>query len=941
VNDVIHLHNQQYWEISNLDISNLVEGFTNPMARTDAQGTLIDNKDLRGIRISGNNGETLSNFHLHDLNIHDVTGQIWWIGGSASSSGPGFRLATGWDASKRTGAILVEGLDGDNPTIFTNVTVENNVFERNSFGAFTTKQFLGTKIWATPSANSYPYNDPNFKPHTNITVRGNYIDQSGWYHGDGIYLTSVRGALVENNVVKDPGVCGIEMYWSDSITVQYNEVYGSTSKGGGGDTNGIDPDIRTSNIIVQYNYIHDNGDGILVCGNNYNTVIIRYNVLYNNKTRWIRDVVSGGFIQVYNNVMYNTTSQSTAGTITFTGQSTTGNDIWEYRNNVFYNAHAGTTNGSFVAGTTYSYSDNLYYGITAPASHANATVGDPVFTGIPEFLTGTSVATRFHDFSLLKPTTGSPLINRGVAYSAPENPKRIDAVPNGLDYAGVAVGTTDIGLYAANFNGLSGIVTSMLDNSIVAGATVTLTPSGGGTGQTSTTNESGKYSFAVVNPGSYVIKVAVTNFLDSETPFEANVDSVSWLPLKTGGFVGLSGFVKNEFEEIISGATVTLTPSGGGNPMTATSDASGMYSFVTVNSGTYTIKVSATGYEDSEITRAIDSATSPLTLYTGAFSAIYKRTVTGTITTTSSGGPLSGATVAISKNGVSMGSATTNANGEYTLANIPIGAGYTISAEKSGYNTKTRLKLVVTDDPQTVVDFILRDDQSIEENFEKTSLTSMKWTLRSGNGIQGSNTGGMSQTLVEDPVDSTNSAGEYLGNGNGPRGTQLNLTRPIIGDTVYVEFDWYIGRPLGSYGQLSIQDGTTANFPSTASNAVFDNKFITFAASSNNSFYYRLGNFTDSVNPTTNGGVALTGFTAAVLNSWVNVKVSIDFQASTISFEIRKKSDNSVLASETALPFATGITYNSKVESLRFLARQPGTNGWRTYLDNLYIGLIP
>jgi hypothetical protein len=199
----------------------------------------------------------------------------------------------------------------------------------------------------------------------------------------------------------------------------------------------------------------------------------------------------------------------------------------------------------------------------------------------------------------------------------------------------------------------------------------------------------------------------------------------------------------------------------------------------------------------------------------------------------------------------------------------------------------------------------------------------------------------MSQTLVEDPVDSTNSVGEYLGNGNGPRGTQLNLTKPITGNTVYVEFDWYIGRPLGSYGQLSIQDGTTANFPSTASSAVFDNKFISFVASSNNSFYYRLGNFTDSVNPTTNGGVALTGFTAAVLNSWVNVKVSIDFQASTISFEIRKKSDNSVLASETALPFATGITYNTKVESLRFLARQPGTNGWRTYLDNLYIGLIP
>jgi hypothetical protein len=540
----------------------------------------------------------------------------------------------------------------------------------------------------------------------------------------------------------------------------------------------------------------------------------------------------------------------------------------------------------------------------------------------------------------LKPAAGSPLINRGVAYSAPENPKRIDAVPNGLDYDGVPVGVTDIGLYAASFNGLSGVVTSSLDNSIVAGATVTLTPSGAGTPMTATSDANGKYSFAAVNAGTYVIKVTVANFLDLETPFEANADAVSWLPLQTGGFVGLSGFVKNAFEEIISDAIVTLTPSGAGTLITATSDVNGMYSFITVNSGTYTIRVSATGYDDKVITQAIDPNTSPLTLYTGDFSATYKRSVTGTITI-GGGSSLSGVTVAISKNGTSMGSTTTDSNGGYTLTNIPIGTGYTISAEKTGYNTKVRLKLVVTDDTQTVVDFVLRDDQSIEENFEKTSLTGMKWTTRNGNAIQGSNTGGMSQSLAEDPVDSTNSAGEYIGNGNGPRGTQLNLTRPITGNTVYVEFDWYIGRPLGSYGQLSIQDGTRANFPSTTSNAVFDNKFITFAATSTNGFYYRLGNFTDSVNPTTNGGVALAGVAGAGLNSWVNVKVSIDFQVSTISFEIRKKSDNSVLASETALPFASGITYNQKVESLRFLARQPGSNGWRTYLDNLYIGLTP
>ncbi|MDR2021381.1 MAG: right-handed parallel beta-helix repeat-containing protein, partial [Treponema sp.] len=452
VDNVIHLHNQQYWEISDLEISSMVEGWTNPMARDDTQGNLIKNKDLRAVYISGDNGQVLNGFNLHDLYIHDVTGELNWIGGGAYINNPnpvpffpGSNNQTGWDASKTTGAIVVYALRGDgvNATIFNNVTVENSVFLRNSFCAFTTKQYhggsSGTK-WAERTVTTYPYADPNFKPHTNIIVRGNYIDQVGFYHGDGIYLTSVQGALVEKNVVKDPGVCGIELYYCDSITVQHNEVYGSTSKGGGGDTNGIDPDVKTSNIIIQYNYVHDNGDGFLVCGNQFNTVIIRYNVLYNNSRMWIRDVVSGGFIQVYNNVLYNTKAQATAGTIQFTGASTAGSDIWEYKNNVFYNGHAGTTNPSFVSNTGYTYVNNMYYGITAPSGHTEATVGDPVFTGAPAFSTGDSAANRFQDFSLLKPGAGSPLINRGVAYSAPESPKRIDVEPNGLDYDGVPVG---------------------------------------------------------------------------------------------------------------------------------------------------------------------------------------------------------------------------------------------------------------------------------------------------------------------------------------------------------------------------------------------------------------------------------------------------------------------------------------------------------------------
>jgi parallel beta-helix repeat protein len=618
VKNVIRLHNQQYWEISNLEITSMAAGWTNPTSRTDAQGALINDKDVRGIYISGDSGETLNGFNLHDLNIHDVTGVLNWIGGAtyinnpaAVQNYPGSYNQTGWDASKKTGAIIVDALKNSghsNPTIFNKVTIENNELLRNSFGAFTIKQAHGGSSgvkWADPAMTSYPYNtNTNWKPHTNIVVRGNYIDQSGYYHGDGIYLTSVKNGLVEKNVIKNPGVCGIEMYWSDSITVQYNEVYGSTNKGGGNDTNGIDPDVRTSNIIVQYNYVHDNGDGILICGNY--TSIIRYNILYNNTHRYVRDVTDRGYIQVYNNIMYNTVAQvETPGTILFSGRrsSNSNNEVWEFKNNVFYNAHAGTTASYFDQENNFSYANNLYYGIgvTPPAKDATPITADPGFAGLlssfPAKEFADSAAKRVSNFDFLKPGAGSPLINQGAALASTTG--KIDIQTDGKDYAGVTLsGKEDIGLFSSDFKGLAGFVTNE-DDDKVPGAEVTID------GQTAVSDADGRYSFANVAPGSYTITVTHEDYEDAQQAFSANADAPSYLILKTGEFGGAAVF----------------------------------------------------------------------------------RDVSGTIT--SGGSPLAGVTVTIGKNGNTAGTATSGANGAYTITNVPSGSDYTITASKEDYDTNS------------------------------------------------------------------------------------------------------------------------------------------------------------------------------------------------------------------------------------------------------------
>lgn len=180
VKDAVSLHNQEYWEISDLDISNTAAGYVNSDTRDDANGSKL--ADVRGVHISGDSGDVLSGFYMHDLKVHDVTGLVYWIGDLGGSFGetssqmwPGVWKETGWDDSKRTGGIVMETLEGDgkNPTTFQDVRLEDSELIHNSFGAFTIKQWRGSQLWSDRSddAQAPEYYDPNWKPHSGITVK--------------------------------------------------------------------------------------------------------------------------------------------------------------------------------------------------------------------------------------------------------------------------------------------------------------------------------------------------------------------------------------------------------------------------------------------------------------------------------------------------------------------------------------------------------------------------------------------------------------------------------------------------------------------------------------------------------------------------------------------------------------------------------------------------
>ncbi len=58
-----------------------------------------------------------------------------------------------------------------------------------------------------------------------MQIEDNYLTNRDTEYGwDSMYLTSVRAATVEDNLIDGAGVSGIEMYWSDNILVQNNDV---------------------------------------------------------------------------------------------------------------------------------------------------------------------------------------------------------------------------------------------------------------------------------------------------------------------------------------------------------------------------------------------------------------------------------------------------------------------------------------------------------------------------------------------------------------------------------------------------------------------------------------------------------------------------------------------------------------------------------------------
>jgi hypothetical protein len=417
--ETVLLLNVQYVEVNNLEVTN----------------TKATPGDLRGIAVRGRDVGVLNHVYIRNCFVHDVSGQVNWIGGAvADNIPPWVTFQTGWDDSKRTGGIVVEVTStSGTKTWFNDVLIENNQIQDTSFGGIIFKQFDGGFGWGVRSSTT----DTKFTPHTNVVLRGNYLSQTNTIYGcNTIYVTGSRHVLIERNVTKDAGTSAIEVYNSDDIRVQYNETFGTVRKANGADFNGIDADRATTAMIIQYNYIHDNGDGILLAQFAFGDSIIRYNLIVNNSRNGVNlHSDSSSNNQTYNNLFF--IDGIRTGDLT----ATSGNADqlvapYVIRNNIFHSTLAAA---QVVTGGGVSYANNLFDGVAALGTTPRT--GAAMFVNSAVRPSGGPAGSALSMLTGFQLRAGSPALNSGVAITG----------NGGVDFWGDPLynGTPDIGPYEA------------------------------------------------------------------------------------------------------------------------------------------------------------------------------------------------------------------------------------------------------------------------------------------------------------------------------------------------------------------------------------------------------------------------------------------------------------------------------------------------------------
>jgi pyrrolidone-carboxylate peptidase/uncharacterized protein (DUF2249 family) len=210
----------------------------------------------------------------------------------------------------------------------------------------------------------------------------------------------------------------------------------------------------------------------------------------------------------------------------------------------------------------------------------------------------------------------------------------------------------------------------------IAGASVTLS---GAQSASLTTDSTGNYSFDDLPAGdNYVVTVARANysFAPGSKAFNNLTADMDFDFTGTLATYTISGRVTSGVAPL-GGVTVNLSGSQTAN---ATTDANGNYSFTLNAEGNYTITPSKQFYTCAPSNATFNNLSAN---QTANFTATLNRhTISGRVTR-ANGIAVAGATMTLS--GSQPGTTTTDANGNYSFADLPAGGDYTITPSRAHY----------------------------------------------------------------------------------------------------------------------------------------------------------------------------------------------------------------------------------------------------------------
>ncbi|MDR1559502.1 MAG: right-handed parallel beta-helix repeat-containing protein [Clostridiales bacterium] len=402
----VYLENGQYWEITNLEVTN--------HAASLAKGTGVRD----GILIRNDSVGKLSHIYVMDCYVHDIYGQAglkdYW-----GNAGILYMIE-----------FYANGQDGRQLSLYDDILISGNTIRSVQRQGIVIHSRQNLRPEMDHRNKTYYGNDglSDWLPSTNVVIRNNYLDNIG---GDGILPQETIGAIVEYNTVNGFNTwvggqagasAGMWAWNADDTVFQFNESYGGAHTPDG---QAFDVDYCQTGTIYQYNYSHDNIAGFMLLCSIRQDGEMAGNELVNGVREERTDAGVSALLQMRTRdpiIRYNITQNERGAIYSFSGYS----DGALIYNNTHYQAPGTSvrpvTLWSWGAGypTSVSFFNNIFdlqgttneWHLTDTGTHATLTADGELNKTNTNITKQVSIQNLKFDYNLIN---GSPGANAPIA----------------------------------------------------------------------------------------------------------------------------------------------------------------------------------------------------------------------------------------------------------------------------------------------------------------------------------------------------------------------------------------------------------------------------------------------------------------------------------------------------------------------------------------------